>query len=168
MKAAALPRRRGPKEERVRVYTRMSNPVRDHLHAYSKTKGRSERAVIEEAVMRYLANPVKDPSTSGPLDRLAQAIDDDRRLRERQHRDLEILSEAFGRFLRAWTMAHAPTPKAPPASDPSEAASRQLAAGESLYKKFVADLADHFKRGHRFIHDLPGLEGSRSQRDGKG
>jgi hypothetical protein len=167
MKPTALPRRRGPKVERVRVYTRFSPPLRKHLDAYSKATGRSERAVMEEAVARYLANPDKDPSTSGPLDRLAQAIDDDRRVHERQHRDLEILSEAFGRFLRAWTMLHAPTPKDAPPSNPSEAASRQHAAGESLYKRFVADIADQFRRGHRFTDDLPGLEGSRSQGDGK-
>lgn len=165
MNPPALPRRKVPKQERVRLYTRLSRPLREHLSAYSKTKGRSERAVIEEAVARYLANPA--PSTSGPLDRLAQAIDEDRRLRERQHRDLEILSEAFGRFLRAWAFVHAPMSKQPPASSPSEAASRQQAAGESLYKRLAADVAAQFQRGHRFIHDLPGLDGSRSQREGQ-
>jgi predicted transcriptional regulator len=72
-----------PKVRRVRIYTRLSQALRKHLLAFCAATGRSERAVIEEAVARYLANPAKGPSTSGPLDRLAQAIDDDRRLRER-------------------------------------------------------------------------------------
>ena len=166
MNHPALPRTRAAKATRVRIYTRLSHALRKHLDAYSSATGRSERAIIEDAVARYLASPDKDPSSSGPLDRLAQAIDDDRRVRERQHRDVEILSEAFGRFLRVWTMVHAPAPAQPPTSTPSEATSRRHAAGESLYKRFVADLADNFRRGHRFIHDLPGLEG-RSPRDGK-
>ena len=157
MNPTALPRRKAPKQERVRLYTRLSKPVREHLHAYSKTKGRSECAVIEEAIARYLANPGKDPSTSGPIDRLAQAIDDDRRVRERQHRDLELLSETLGRFLRVWMSVHAPTFKK--AATP--------AAGEELYLGFAATVAEVFRRGHRFVHDLPGFDGGRPTRDGK-
>ncbi|MGH7440142.1 MAG: hypothetical protein ACRENE_31000 [Polyangiaceae bacterium] len=141
----------------MRLYTRLSKPLRDHLYAYSKTKGRSERAVIEEAIARYLANPAKDPSTAGPLDRLAQAIDDDRRVRERQHRDLEILSELLGRFLRVWMTVHATTFKKPGTPE----------SGEELYLGFAAMVAENFRRGHRFVHDLPGFDGGRPTRDGK-
>ncbi|HEY5147851.1 MAG TPA: hypothetical protein VII82_13845 [Polyangiaceae bacterium] len=156
-----------PKIRRVRIYTRFSHALRKHLLAYCAATGRSERAVIEDAVARYLANPAKDPSTSGPLDRLAQAIDDDRRLRERQHRDLEILSETFGRFLRLWTIVHAPTFTHAATTEAAEALSRQRAAGESLFKRFAGNIAEHFRRGHRFVHDLPGLEGSPSELDSK-
>jgi len=123
--------------------------------------------VIEDAVARYLANPAKDPSTSGPLDRLAHAIDDDRRVRERQHRDLELLSEAFGRFLRVWTIVHAATFQEPATPEAAAALSKQRAAGESLFKRFAANVAEHFLRGHRFVQDLPGLDGRRSGGDGK-
>jgi hypothetical protein len=167
MSPTASPRPAVPKARRVRVYTRLSHALRKHLLAYCAATGRSERAVIEDSVARYLANPAKDPSTSGPLDRLVQAIDDDRRLRERQHRDLELLSEAFGRFLRLWTIVHAPTFKQPATPDAAETLSQQRAAGEALYKRLAANVADHFLRGHRFVHDLPGLEGSRSERVGK-
>jgi hypothetical protein len=156
-----------PKVRRVRIYTRFSHALRKHLLAYCAATGRSERAVIEDAVARYLANPAKDPSTSGPLDRLAQAIDDDRRLREHQHRDLEVLSEAFGRFLRLWMIVHAPTFTHPDTPEGAEARSQQRATGEAFYKRFAEAIADYFRRGHRFVHDLPGLEGRRSQRDGK-
>src|SRR5580700_6339181 len=113
MSPVASPSPTVPKVRRVRIYTRLSHALRKHLLAYCAATGRSERAVIEDSVARYLANPAKDPSTSGPLDRLVQAIDDDRRLRERQHLDLELLSEAFGRFLRLWTVVHAPAFKQP-------------------------------------------------------
>jgi predicted DNA-binding protein len=154
MKPTASKRPRVAKAERVRVYTRFSLPLRERLHAYSEAKGRSECAVMEEAVARYLANPDKDPSASGPLDRLAQAIDDDRRLQERQHRDLELLSETLGRFLRVWMSVHAPTFNKPATPD----------AGEELYLGFAAKVADEFRRGHRFVHDLRGFDGTRSPR----
>ncbi len=166
MSPTASPRPTIPKVRRVRIYTRLSHALRKHLLAYCAATGRSERAVIEDAVGRYLANPAKDPSTSGPLDRLAQAIDDDRRLRERQHRDLEIVSEAFGRFLRVWTIVHASTFTQPATPEAAEILSRQRASGEALYKRFAANVADQFLRGHRFVQDLPGLEGNRSERGG--
>jgi hypothetical protein len=151
----------------VRIYTRLSHALRRHLLAYCAATGRSERAVIEEAVARYLANPAKDPSTSGPLDRLAQAIDDDRRLRDRQHRDLELLSESFGHFLRLWMTVHASTFAQPKTPEAAETLSRHRATGDALFKQFAAKVAVQFLRGHRFVHDLPGLEGSGSQRDGE-
>ena len=157
-----------PKVRRVRIYTRFSHALRKHLLAYCAATGRSERAVIEDAVARYLANPAKDPSTSGPLDRLAQAIDDDRRLRERQHRDLEILSETFGRFLRLWTMVHAPTfAHAATHPKPPRRCRAPRRRGSRFYRRFAGNVAEHFRRGHRFVHDLPGLEGSPSEREGK-
>ncbi len=151
------------KVRRVRLYTRLTHALRKHLLAYSAATGRSERAIVEEAVARYLAHPAKDPSTSGPLDRLAQAIDEDRRVRERQHRDVEILSEAFGRFVRAWAIAHAPTQPA----TPEAAAVSKHATGEDFFKRLMATVADQLRRGHRFVHDLPGLDGLRSEGDAK-
>jgi hypothetical protein len=117
-------------------------------------------------VERHLAHPAKDPSTSGPLDRRVQAIDD-RRLRERQHRDLELVSETFGQFLRLSMIVHASTFKQPDTPEGDETVSRQRATGETLYKRLAAAVADQFLRGHRFVHDLPGLGSSQSPRDGK-
>lgn len=45
--------------------------------------------------------------------------------------------------------------------------SRQRATGEALYKRLATAIADQFLRGHRFAQDLPGLEGSRSERVNK-
>jgi hypothetical protein len=149
----------------VRIYTRLTHALRKHLLAYSAATGRSERAVIEDAVARYLAHPAKDPSTSGPLDRLAQAIDEDRRVRERQHRDVEILSEAFGQFVRVWAIAHAPM-LAPPATPEAAALlTKHRATGEEFFERLMTSVADRFRRGHRFIQDLPSLQGRRAEGD---
>jgi hypothetical protein len=147
-----------PKVRRVRVYTRLSHPLRKRLHTYCAAAGRSERAVIEEAVGQYLAGPSKDTSTPGPLDRLVDALDNEQRQRELQHRDIEVLSEAFARFLRLWTVVHASTFKGPPTAEANEALSKQIADGEALYKRVAASIAEQFLRGHRFVHDLPKVD----------
>jgi hypothetical protein len=153
-----------PKVRRVRVYTRLSHALRKRLSAYCAAAGRSERAVIEEAVAQYLAGTSKDTSTRGPLDRLVDAIDQEQRQRELQHRDIEVLSAAFGQFLRLWTLVHASTFKDPTTPAVAEAVSKQRADGQALYTKLAAKIADHFLRGHRFIHDLPKIEGKTSER----
>jgi hypothetical protein len=150
------------KARRVRVYTRMSHPLRKRLLAYCGAAGRSERAVIEDAVERFLASPGKDASAAGPIDRLAQAIDDDRRLRERQHRDFELLSQMFGRFLQLWTIVHASVFSQPATA--AEAIAKQRGAGEALYKRLVASVAEQFRRGHRFADDLPNVDDRRPDR----
>jgi hypothetical protein len=151
--AAAIPKLRS-----VRVYTRLSHPLRRRLTAYCAATGRSERAVIEEAVGQYLDGKSTTVSTPAPIDRLVEAIDRDQQRRDKQHRDLEILSEAFGRFVRLWTVVHAATFSDPTTSAAAEAISRQLAAGENLYRRFAATTAQHFAKGHRFTHDLPKVE----------
>jgi len=153
-----------PKARRVRVYTRLSHPLRKRLLSYCGAAGRSERAVIEDSVERYLANPGKDASAAGPIDRLAQAIDDDRRLRERQHRAFELLSQMFGRFLRLWTIVHASVFTQPATPQAAEAIAKQRGAGEALYKRLAASVADQFRRGHRFADDLPSVDDRRPER----
>jgi hypothetical protein len=148
----------GPKTRRVRIYTRLSLPLRKRLLSYCAAAGRSERAIIEDAVERYLANPGRDATAEGPIDRLARAIDDAERLRERQHRDIELLSETFGRFLRLWTIVNASVFKAPGTPEAASAMAKQRDAGEALYKRFAASVADHFRRGHRLADDLPNLD----------
>lgn len=150
-----------PKVRRVRIYTRLSHALRKRLTEYCAAAGRSERAVIEEAVGQHLAG-TNASSTRTPLDRLVDAIDTDQRRRHQQHRDLEILSEAFGRFLRLWMIVHESTFRETSAA-PSEARAKQVAVGEELYRRFAAMIAEHFRKGHRFVHDLPKLDATSSQ-----
>jgi hypothetical protein len=42
-------------------------------------------------------------------------------------------------------------PATPAAAD---ALTKQLAAGEDLYRRLSATIAQHFMKGHRFVHDL--------------
>jgi predicted DNA-binding protein len=149
---------RAPKVRRGRVYTRLSHPLRQRLLAYCAAVGRSERAVIKDAVERYLANPGKDMMAEGPIDRLARAIDDAERLRERQHRDIELLSEAFGRFLRLWTIVHAGVFTQPATAESREAMAKQRDAGEALYERLATSVANHFRRGHHLADDMPNLD----------
>jgi len=133
----------GPKVRRVRVYPRLSLAVRKRLTEYCARKGVAERDIIEDAILQYLDGTSDSAKVLGQLERLALALDAQQQKRDLQHQELEMLSAAFGRYLRLWFLAHQP-------SDREE----EQRAGESMFKNFAARLAEEFRRGHRFIHDL--------------
>jgi hypothetical protein len=147
-----------PKVRRVRVYTRLSHPLRKRLAAYCAASGRSERAVIEDAVYQYLDGRSDSSSTAGPIERLVEAIDRDRQRREQQQRDVEVLSESLGRFLRLWMVVHASTFRDPATPAAADALTKQLAAGEDLYRRLAGTIAQHFMKGHRFVQDVLRVE----------
>lgn len=35
-------------------------------------------------------------------------------------------------------------------------------AADSLYKEFAVKVAEYLRRGHRFLHDLPSVDGKKS------
>ena len=142
-----------PKVRRVRVYTRLSQNLRKRLAEYCAAAGRSERAVIEDAVGQYLSGH-SNALARTPLERLAEAIDSDRRQGEQLHRLVEILSESFGAYLRLWLVVHAPTLQERSTAASADALAKQRAAAEDVYRRFVARIAEQFRNGHRFIHDL--------------
>jgi hypothetical protein len=129
------------KVRRVRVCARLSVELRDKLARYSAASGISERTVIEDALQKHLGN-------ESDTELLVRRLDLIKRDMARDHRDLELLSEAFGRYMRLWFVAHAPS-----AADAGKAASR--AAGEVPYRQFAQHLGTQFKQGRRFIDDLP-------------
>jgi hypothetical protein len=129
------------KVRRTRICARISVSVRDRLSKYCAASGISERAVIENALRQYLEGSSDFALLLRRLDRLGRGL-------ARDHRDLELLSEAFGCYMRLWFVAHAPS-----AADSSKAAAR--AAGENAYKKFAEHVGEQFGRGHRFTDDLP-------------
>jgi hypothetical protein len=143
-----------PKTRRVRVYTRLSLPLRKRLAEYCAAKGISERNVIETALEQLLESKSDTATVLARLDRLDLALDRERGQRERVHRDLEILSEAFGRFLRIWLLAHEPA-----VAEVVKAPAAARAAAEARYQAFAKAIAEHFVRGHRFVHDLPQVAG---------
>ncbi len=139
------------KPQRVRVYPRLTLEVRKRLSEYGARKGLTERDLIEEAIRQYLDGTSDSAKVLAQLERLTLAIDAERQRRESAHREvhraIEVLSEAFGMFVRLWMFVHAATFEIP--------ATRE--AADSLYKEFAAKVAEYFRRGHRFLHDLPSV-----------
>jgi hypothetical protein len=129
------------KVRRVRVGTRLSVELRDRLTKYCAASGISERTVIEDALRKYLHSTDDTALLLRRFDRVDRA-------RARDRRGLELLSEAFGRYMRLWFMAHAPN-----TADASKAAAR--GAAETQYKQFAQHLGAQFTQGHRFTDDLP-------------
>jgi hypothetical protein len=125
---------------RVRVCTRLSLPVRDRLTKYCAASGIAERAVIEDALQQYLAGKSDRDHLAARFDHIARTMADDRR-------ELELLSEAFGVFVRVW-FAHAPV-------IPEEGKAAALSSSEARYKRFAEHLGDRFTEGHRFRDDVP-------------
>ena len=144
------------KPQRVRVYPRLTLEVRKRLTEYRARKGLKERDLIEEAIRQYLDGTSDGAKVLAQLERLALAIDAERERRESAHREvhraIEVLSEAFGRFVRLWMFVHAATFKQPATQE----------AAESMYEQFAAKVAEYFRRGHRFLHDLPNVDDKRS------
>ncbi|MGD0680212.1 MAG: hypothetical protein ABSC94_32950 [Polyangiaceae bacterium] len=129
------------KVRRVRVGTRLSLELRARLTKYCAASGISERTIIEDALRKYL-----DGTDDTAL--LLRRFDRIERAQARDHRDLELLSEAFGRYMRLWFLTHAPN-----TAEAGKAAGR--AGAETQYRHFARHLGEHFKQGHRFIDDLP-------------
>ncbi|MGH7434541.1 MAG: hypothetical protein ACRENE_02620, partial [Polyangiaceae bacterium] len=67
---------------------------------------------------------------------------------KRQRHDIELLSEAFGRYMRLWFAAHVPS-----TADAGKAAGRS--AAEADYTRFAQHVGAELKQGHRFTHDFP-------------
>src|ERR1700722_5059284 len=129
------------KVRRVRVCARLSVQLRDKLARYCAASGISERTVIEDALQKHL-------DSRSDTELLLRRFDRVERDMARDHRDLELLSQAFGRYMRLWFAAHASS-----AGEAGKAAAR--AAGEVPYRQFAQHLGMQFKQGHRFIDDIP-------------
>jgi predicted DNA-binding protein len=127
------------KVRRVRVGTRLSLELRARLTKYCAASGISERTVIEDALRKYLEG-------TDDMALLLRRFDRIERAQAREHRDLELLSEAFGRYMRLWFMAHAPS---------TADAGNARGASDTQYKHFAQHLGAQFAHGHRFTDDLP-------------
>jgi hypothetical protein len=129
------------KVRRVRVGTRLSLELRNRLTKYCAASGISERTVIEDALRKYLDGTDDSALILRRFDRVEREL-------ARDHRALELLSEAFGRYMRLWLATHVPS-----TAEASMAATRS--AAEARYKQFAQHLGAQFAQGHRFIDDLP-------------
>jgi hypothetical protein len=130
------------KVRRVRLCTRLSIDLRARLSKYSAASGISESTVVEDALSKYLHGADDTTLIMRRFDRVDREIARDRR-------DLELLSEAFGRYMRLWFAAHTPSSTA----DIAKGAAR--GAAEGPYRQFARHLAAQFNQGHRFVDDVP-------------
>src|ERR1700722_5962921 len=122
----------------VRIGTRLSTPLRDRLPPYCAASGVSERSVMETALGQYL-------DSSGDLAVLLRRFDRVDGALGEQHRDVELIADALGGFVRVWMEARASgSSKAPSALD-------------TAYRTFLDQLARRMAEGHRFRDDLPDL-----------
>ena len=157
MKSTLLTPKAALKPQRVRVYPRLNLEVRKRLSEYGARKGLTERDLIEEAIRQYLDGTSDGAKVLGQLERLALAIDAERERREAAHgqvhkSDRGALRGPLGGSCGLWILVHAATFKQPATEE----------AAESLYGKFAAKVAEYFRRGHRFVHDLPNVDDKRS------
>jgi hypothetical protein len=128
------------KVRRVRVYTRLTEAIRDQLSSYCAASGISERAVFEAALQQYINGTSDMTLVLRRLDRLGRAC-------ERSHRDQRLSTEAFAVFVRLW-FAHTP-------SIPEDAKPAARSTAESRYRQFVEYVTQQFSGGPRFLDDLP-------------
>ena len=129
------------KVRRVRVGTRLSLELRNRLTKYCAASGISERTIIEDALRKYLDGTDDSALVLRRFDRMERAL-------ARDHRALELLSEAFGRYMRMWFATQTPS-----VAEGGMAATR--GGAEARYKQFAQHLGVQFAQGHRFTDDLP-------------
>jgi hypothetical protein len=96
--------------------------------------------LVKSALGQYLDATSDATLLLRRLDRLGRA-------EARTQRDLEVLSQAFGVFVRLW-LAHTPTV-------PVEAKPGARVNAENRYSRFTQHVADQFSAGRRFLDDLP-------------
>jgi hypothetical protein len=125
---------------RVRLLPYVPEELAERLANVCSASGVTESAFVEGALRQCLDGTSDKALLLRRLDRLGRAV-------ARDHRDLELLSEAFAVFVRMW-FAHAPRVREEAKRD-----ARELA--ETRYKQFVQHVAQEFSGGRRFLDDLP-------------
>jgi hypothetical protein len=126
--------------KRVRLQAYVEPELGERVAQRRAAMGTSESGIVRSSVLHYLDDRSDTALLLRRLDRLGRA-------NARLQRDVELLSESFGVFLRTW-FAH--TPALP---DDSKALAR--AAAESRYRQLVEHVAQRFSGGRRFLDDLP-------------
>lgn len=129
-----------PFRKRVRVQAYVEPELARKLVERRMTMGASESGIVRSSLVQYLDGTSDLELLLRRLDRLGRA---DERLR----RDLELLSESFGAFLRTW-FAHTP-------ALPEDAKALARATAERRYQQLIEHVGQRFSGGRRFLDDLP-------------
>jgi predicted transcriptional regulator len=125
---------------RARLVPRVSAEVAQRLSDVCASTNATETAVVEAALRQHLDGTSDRTLLFRRLDRLGRALD-------RSHREIELLSEAFGVFVHVW-FAHTP-----PLDEEEKKSARRDA--ESRHKQFLEHVTRRFSGGRRFLDDLP-------------
>jgi hypothetical protein len=120
---------------RIRIHPYVEAALAKRLSEYSSAIGATS-AVVQAAVREYLDQTSDAPLVLRRLDRLGRAV-------AHIQRDLELLSGAFGFWLKLW---FARKPSAPEGA---------MASAESRYRQFVDYLGKQFSGGHRLSMICP-------------
>jgi hypothetical protein len=128
------------KPRRVRIEARVSPDTQARLRQYCAMRRKTASAVIETSLREHLDGIADPVLLMRRLDRLGRG-------HHRLERDMHLLMEAFGSFVRFW-FAHTP----PVAGSSKE--SVQLLS-EERYAAFVGFVSSQIASGHRFLDDLP-------------
>ena len=124
----------------VRLQSYVEPAVAERVDRFCAATGLSESTLPKSSVCQYLDGTSDLTLVLRRLDRLGRAL-------ERDHRDLEFLSEAFAVFVKLW-FAHTPR-----ISEDEKPAARMDAEGR--YAEFVEHVLEQFSSGRRFLDDLP-------------
>jgi predicted DNA-binding protein len=125
---------------RVRLLPYVAEEIAQRVANVSASTGVTESAIVEGALRQYLDGTGDKTLLLRRLDRLGQAV-------TRDHRELELLSQAFAVFMRLW-FAHTPS-----LEEDAKRAARVDA--ESRYQQFAEHVGKQFSDGRRFVDDLP-------------
>jgi hypothetical protein len=124
----------------VRLQSYVDPALADRVDKFCGTMGMSESALVKCSLGQYLDGTSDATLLLRRLDRLGRAA-------ARTQRDLELLSQAFGVFVRIW-FAHTD-----PIAEDGKRAARLNA--ESRFLQFVEHVGKQFSGGRRFLDDLP-------------
>jgi CRP-like cAMP-binding protein len=126
--------------QRVRLHPYVEQALAKRLSAHCAATGIPSSSVVEAALRQYLDGTSDRTLILRLLNRLSRA-------EARTQRDLELLSEAFGVWVRVW-FAHTPS---------VEGAAKELArrTAESRFAQFVEHVVERFSGKKRFLDALP-------------
>jgi hypothetical protein len=126
--------------KRVRVQAYVEPELARRLVQRRMTMGAPESGIVRSSLVQYLDG-------SSDMDLLLRRLDRLGRADKRLQRDLELLSESFGAFLRTW-FAHTP-------ALPDDANGFARATAERRYRQLIEHVGQRFSGGRRFLDDLP-------------
>ena len=128
-----------PRRRCVRIHPYVDAALAERLAVHCASTGLSTSAVVERALGEHLGDEKRRLALFLSLERIGRAI-------ERTHRDLELLMEAFGIWVKIW-FAHMPRI----GGDDLDLVRR---SAESRFMEFVEEVAQDYSSGHHFLEDL--------------